>query len=351
MDSKQDVVDLSEGALRQGAEALLLEAGLGSLTKLQALPGGANNRVFLVEHNGGRALLKAYFRHPEDKRDRLGAEYSFCAFAWKHGLRMIPQPLARDEARLLALYEYVDGKPVRDSIFKSNYVLQAAGFFRQLNRHKEAPGSHAIAPASDACFSLSDHFNLVEQRLALLTKTELEPAAADFINRELLPAWQRTAPALKEGLQKLRLKMDENISDEQKCLSPSDFGFHNALIESGGRLRFLDFEYAGWDDPAKMAADFFSQVAVPVPFEHFKTFVNEAVSEFPKPENIIERTRWVLPVHGFKWICLMLNEFLPAGRARRRFAAGSDSVEKKAAQLEKARRALKRLTDNPLWPI
>ena len=38
-------------------------------------------------------------------------------------------------------------------------------------------------------------------------------------------------------------------------LSPSDFGFHN-ILQSEGRLNFLDFEYAGRDDLAKLLSDF-----------------------------------------------------------------------------------------------
>ena len=40
-----------------------------------------------------------------------------------------------------------------------------------------------------------------------------------------------------------------------RVLSPSDFGFHNALRRPDGTIVFVDFEYFGWDDPAKMMAD------------------------------------------------------------------------------------------------
>ncbi len=40
-------------------------------------------------------------------------------------------------------------------------------------------------------------------------------------------------------------------------VSPSDFGFHNALLDDGGAISFLDFEYSGRDDPAKLDLRFF----------------------------------------------------------------------------------------------
>ena len=41
-----------------------------------------------------------------------------------------------------------------------------------------------------------------------------------------------------------------------QVLSPSDFGFHNAILKESGDLVFLDFEYFGRDDPVKLMADF-----------------------------------------------------------------------------------------------
>ena len=37
-----------------------------------------------------------------------------------------------------------------------------------------------------------------------------------------------------------------------RCVSPSDFGFHNAIVRGSGEICFIDFEYAGWDDSAQV---------------------------------------------------------------------------------------------------
>ena len=65
---------------------------------------------------------------------------------------------------------------------------------------------------------------------------------------------------------------DEILAVDKRCLSPSDFGFHNSILDDNGRYYFLDFEYSGWDDPAKMVSDFFLQPAVSVSFEYFDDF-------------------------------------------------------------------------------
>ena len=81
------------------------------------------------------------------------------------------------------------------------------------------------------------------------------------------------------------LYLDRPLDPADRCVSPSDFGFHNALREPSGRLRFIDFEYAGWDDPAKLVCDFFCQPAVPAPagaFDRFAAAVGEGFAE-PNP--------------------------------------------------------------------
>ena len=49
----------------------------------------------------------------------------------------------------------------------------------------------------------------------------------------------------------------KKIAQNETIISPSDFGFHNMLI--GKKCSFLDFEYAGIDDAAKLICDFICQ--------------------------------------------------------------------------------------------
>ena len=103
----------------QGVRNLAAAAGLGRVNAIVPLVGGANNRVFRVETAAGVVLLKSYFRHPDDPRDRLGTEFAFARFAWDHGVRCIPQPLACDPVAGLGLFvvvaEGVNTSPNRSS--------------------------------------------------------------------------------------------------------------------------------------------------------------------------------------------------------------------------------------------
>ena len=121
-------------------------------------------------------------------------------------------------------------------------------------------------------------------------------------------------------------------------------------MRNSGEICFIDFEYAGWDDPAKAVGDFFCQPAVPVPFDYFEQYLQEAVSYSPNGALLAERVRGLLPVFQIKWCCIILNEFLPDAAQRRRFANPTTEPElRKRSQLEKAQRFFK-LISNQTWP-
>lgn len=340
---------MSPERFRQAVADLIAAAGFRGDFSLHPLTGGANNRVFQVEVNGSRALLKTYFQHADDPRDRLGAEFSFSRFAWENGLRCLPQPLGCDQQNRLGLYEFVQGRRLLPHEIKEGTVLQALNFYRELNRHKWLPGAKALPEGSEACFTMAEHLRCVERRLQRLRGVDdssgINRQAAHFIRNELSEAWIGVTDCVRKRVGELGLAMDTEIARQDRCLSPSDFGFHNAILSDDGWLRFVDFEYAGWDDPAKTVCDFFCQPALPVSLDYYDMFVEEVISGLSKPERHRQRIALLLPLYRLKWCCILLNDFLPVGSQRRRFAGSTvDQEEQKARQLLKARQALQSLT-------
>ena len=339
---------LNGPAFRQAAANLLATAGYRTDFALHPLSGGGNNRTFRVDAGTTSLLLKAYFRHPQDPRDRLGTEFAFSTFAWQNGVRALPQPLACDCAHGLGLYEFVPGRRLLPHEVDGPAVRQAVAFFNAVNQVKHLPQAQELPPGSEACFTLAGHLHCVERRLQRLKELDdpsaLGREAGQFIQHELTPAWHAVAAVVRAGI--ARLGLHEELAPEDRCLSPSDFGFHNALLEANGRLRFLDFEYAGWDDPAKMVCDFFCQPAVPVPAD-CHDLVLDAVAGMVR-----ERIGLLRPVYQLKWCCILLNDFLPLGGQRRSFAGGAAArEERRDTQLRKARQVLHQFLSSPSQPF
>ena len=325
--------------------ALLAEVGLPREFRMTSLPGGGNNRVFRIDCRGSSLLLKAYFHHPDDPRDRLAAEFSFSCFAWDHGLRCIPQPLARDDRNHLGLYEFVPGRALDAAEVDPGAVDQAVAFFRGVNRHKLDPAAKTLPIASEACFTLAEHLACVQYRMSRLLPLDdasaLGREAAAWIGDKLHPAWLRVRERVERQAAACGLAVAKPIPAPDRCLSPSDFGFHNSIRASDGRLRFIDFEYAGWDDPAKAVCDFFCQPSLPAPADCWEDVVGAVVSDLSDAEGHRRRIALLLPVYQLKWCCIMLNDFLPVGSRRRAFAQDAGGQEtRKRTQLEKAAQAL-----------
>jgi hypothetical protein len=325
---------------RAAIDQLTLQAGLGCVRSLVPLAGGANNRVFRVEAKNGEAVLKCYFRHPDDTRDRLGAEFTFAKFAWTVGVRSITEPLGCDPAAGLGLFQFVPGDRLTPSDVCEASIKQATEFIRDLNAARHLPLAARLPIASEACFSIAEHIGTVDRRIAQLT-TISSSAARTFVKNELIPTWEDIRVVAVASACDSRLSLDRPLEPVARCVSPSDFGFHNALLQSDGCVRFIDFEYAGWDDPAKLVSDFFCQPAVPVPAHFFENFAHSVASCFPEPELVLSRARTLLPVYRVKWVCILLNEFLRTSGARRAFSLSATELEaRKAHQLARARAAL-----------
>lgn len=318
-------------------------AGFRGPFALVPMAGGKNNQVYRVDLADRSLVLKAYFQHPGDTRDRLGAEYAFSSFAWNYGLRCLPQPITCDPDARMALYEFVPGRKLVAGEVTRERVAEAAAFFTQLNRLAGHPAASRLHDGSEACFRLSDHLHCLARRIERLQQIEpaspVDQAAAQFVATELDPLCRTILEDVAEQALGWGFSLTSELPPADRRLSPSDFGFHNALLTPAGTMTFLDFEYAGWDDPAKTVGDFFSQPELPAPAASFEEFAEAVSSGLPDPARHRQRFKLLLPVYRLKWCCIMLNDFLPTGNQRRQFAGEFDDEQRKARQLAKARQA------------
>jgi predicted Ser/Thr protein kinase len=342
------------GASEETVSDLLKQAGYDGAYILHVLPGGANNRVYRLHINGAELLLKSYFSHPDDPRDRLGTEVAVSDYAWSSGVRCIPNVLAYDRHHRIALYDYVEGGRLTEQTLDKQHIDQAAIFYEQLNSQRLSVMAANLPAASEACFSFAAHLSCVEQRLQrLFSMSENDLAAGfatDFICGSLVPAWHRVKKQVVMTAAQNSVRLDRDLALIDGRISPSDFGFHNAIVKPDGRIVFIDFEYAGWDDPVKMVCDFFCQPEVPVPLKYLRSFSERVFADQNAPECFLERVFLLMPAYKLKWCCILLNDFLPGDGARRRFANEDNTIEDRLIQqLQKAERALTALTEYEEW--
>ena len=307
---------------------------------LEMIASGGNNQTYHVFSERSSYIVKYYFRHQDDLRDRLSSEYLFLQHCGKTASKWTPIPLAADFEKGIALYEFIGGRKVEEKDLNLTVINQATEFFVTLNQISSRDSAKALPLASEACFSIKDHLDLVTSRilkLEAIDSGDQEGSGAKSLVSEINAEMVTVSNLIQEDAQKHNDDIHAPLTEENRCISPSDFGFHNAILKEDGSIIFIDFEYAGWDDPAKMVGDFFSQLAVPVPDIYFESFLREVMTPFADPGSLIRRARYLKPVYQIKWFCIALNIFLPVHLMRRKHSNPNlNAKELKKAQISKA---------------
>ncbi len=297
---------MSLGEAESGIRRFLTDQGLTGAT-LQRVQTGRNNRVWVIESYQGRRVLKQYRRSSADVRDRLAAEYRFLELLHSNGIERVPEPIAYDWDLNLALYSFLPGTPIGE--VTPDHIHQSVEFVGQVNGLRADPSLLAIPAAAEACFSVRDHLHSVRARVERLlapgVATPFHEEARTLVRVRFVPALGGIEAAVRAGFD--HGDLEKPLVRGDRILSPSDFGFHNAL-DSEGVLQFLDFEYAGWDDPAKLVCDFVCQPDHPLDLELAKLFVKMICAALDST-GITERVELLLPLHRLKWCCIIMNGF------------------------------------------
>jgi hypothetical protein len=312
---------------------------------LEPLAGGRNSRVFRARLADRHDLaVKACFRHPNDPRDRAGAEFDALELMWQGGFRDVPQPLALNRAAGIALYEFIPGAP--PGSIRAADIDALVSFLGRLRKLARQPGAKKLGSASEACFSVAEMVEVLRRRRARLAAAEAGTkqlaALHAFLRDELDPAMEQLVRWSRERLP--RGGFTRELPQAGRTLSPSDFGFHNAVRQREGGIVWLDFEYFGWDDPAKMIVDFLLHPAKPATAAMKRRFTAGVLAHFADQPTLRRRVEAVFPLFGLKWCLILLNEFLPVDLQRRQFARSTlDRDIAQRRQLAKSRAMLRRI--------
>lgn len=329
------------------ADVAMLAADLmaQAVTSAEPINKGANNRVYRLKAASGEYVMKFYFQHPGDTRDRLGTEFKSLSFLWANGIRQIPQPLQAWKTRGCALYSSVDASSSAGQKTDAD-IMQAADFLKTLKKLAASDGSSELKPASEAFFSIEGIVATLGSRLERLNcddGTAEYAALRRYLDDDFLPLLEAVKSWMKEFSGEHGIPWDRELPAGSRTLSPCDFGFHNALRSRAGAMVFLDFEYFGWDDPVKMVADFLWHPGMTLSEAQKEDFIVRMQEAFGGDLEYRSRLEMLSPLFGLKWCLILLNEFVAVDMQRRGFA-GMVTQDKAAVRLRQLGKA-KALSD------
>lgn len=328
--------ELFKNTLRVRGEALVGR----SLCEAIPVGGGANSRVYRVSDGQCRYAMKLYPSDAADPRDRLGAEVAALQFLTRHGARNVPAVIGVDREERIGLFEWLDGTPVGTATDAD--IAAALELLATLHRLRDAEPRTAFPSAAEACLSARELTDQIAQRCLRLERPAAEhPALAALLAQEIVPAAARARQHAERRYEAFDLVFPAELPEEQRSLSPSDFGFHNAIRRLDGSLAFLDFEYFGWDDPVKPVADFLLHPGMTMTDRQRRAFAAGAGAIYGAYSGYKLRLHTLFPLYALRWCLILLNEFLPE-RWARRVAAGvaADRDTVLAGQLAKAKAML-----------
>jgi hypothetical protein len=260
---------------------------------------GANSHVMRVTTPSRTLALKCYPHRPGDPRDRLDVEWRALRFLRGIGLEAVPEALGRDDANRLMLMEWIEGQLV-DTHGPAD-IDAAVRFIAHIFQASTTAQTVGFTLASEACLSVAEINRQIETRLAALAP---HPMLQVFLDNTFLPALatarSRVASEPGDG---------RDLLVSLRRLIPADFGFHNALRQPNGQLRFMDFDYFGWDDPVKMAADFVLHPAMSLGTADKRFLVAQLAAAVPKDTAFRDRLVARMPLYALRWALILLNPF------------------------------------------
>ncbi|TMO44834.1 aminoglycoside phosphotransferase [Pseudoalteromonas sp. S4389] len=301
---------------------LKITLGVKSI-ELAPINGGANNLGIKVTSGNQSWFLKSFNTQSPNAKHKQLNEFLFSQEVYKNCTTATPKPIAINLEENVSLFAYIKGKKVEKAC--KNAVQQAILFFQNINQ--QIP-SHHLNIASESPSTLAEFSSIVSNRLKKLETVTIK-------NEQLSADHHKMLSLIRKRQEKLTSNLAQHWQKElqRSVLSPSDFGFHNA-IEASSNIYFIDFEYAGLDTPWKVFADFFSQPAIPVDLTFALEFLK--LKQFRLLKENPEDTLKVFELTQLKWCLIMLNEFLPEVQARRIHSWNISCFNKQQKELQAA---------------
>lgn len=292
---------------------------------------GKNNAAFKLSVNGTPFFVKQY--HKADL-SRFEREVGFLTLLNKKCIKLVPELIATNREIGAAILSHIPG--ALPEKVTSDLIRQSAQFIGLIN---DAPSGQSktssIRFARGSLMSGESFFSDIDQRIDSLLQLnavdEVDSIMQQFVRNNVIPEFTK--------LKKLCGAISADKANFEAILSPSDFGFHNTLLDNS--LRFVDFEYAGWDSAEKLTCDFFAQPRYVLSHEHLSEFIQLAFPYHSNPLGISQHCKLLAPVTNLKWCLIFLNEFKVQEGCRRAFSANQTvGLQNKLLQLRKSQNRL-----------
>lgn len=313
----------------------LAKATGAALTEYEPIRLARNNRVGRVKLTDGTTVIaKRYCRMQSAGRDTAAAEQDALQVLAANGVIRVPKPLFFDAKSRVGIVSDMGTRAVTPGDITTRRIDEAVELVRALIRIGNAFPLPSVGNAAEARLCLADYSGALIRRLS-----RLREAASDGANKDLVKLLNGPVQRLVQiAIERLSLECQQTQMDvnapfprRELILSPSDFGFHNTIIGADDALNFVDFEYFGWDDPAKLLADFVHHAGHQVSWPLCKRFVIGVCAALNHGQGVLKRWQQIVDLVGVEWLLIILNVVDPEILAQQRHANPSGATSASVA--------------------
>ena len=306
------------------------------------LKGRGNSSVYKVLTDKNPIFLKIY---PQiGKHNRLESEFYSTKILNDLGMNEVQKPIVFNKELNIAAYEWINTS--NSYSFDTSAMEKILQFLKNMHSKRNNHLFDDFSMASDSCTSILSIENQIKRRLSQLQESSKEFGDLnDFLKNDFIPVFTKVVAWSKSNLTKEQ-DYSRSLDKSELTLSPSDFGFHNMIFSEDGSLRFVDFEYFGWDDPVKLISDFSHHAGMSLTKEMESYWFSGVKSIYG--ECILNRLQVSWPLYGLNWCLIILNEFKSDVWSRRCLANQEIESNKKDIlldQLTKSKNKLKYVSE------
>ena len=270
-----------------------------NITSIKTINTGISNSNTYQLYTAKNKYVCKYYPISETNcsRSRLETEILAYTILDNNKILNIPKLRAVNKNLNCILFDYVNGEKIRN--YNETHITHAVRFIKRLKKVNFSKNRFNFL-AKEAITSINDLFSQITKRLLKLEGIN----TLDNSTRKHVNNIKYYLNVIRKKYQ-ISISQNEIIPKSKLVLSPSDFGFHNALSYNDD-IVWLDFEYFGFDDPAKLIIDFILHPGMNLNKKLARDWFLKISKIFKTDKDINMRMRQYWPLICIRWCLIIL---------------------------------------------
>jgi thiamine kinase-like enzyme len=276
--------------------------------RVQRSQGGMNNALYRVESDGRVYACKLCVM---DERKRAEREYAALELLQQRGCDIAPKPVGIDLSgeRVpypVVVYEWCAGSPMNPERNSSHlqFLLNSVQSMHSC-RPERTDGRRLLIPMQKAWFHWFERTPYIEELNDFIEKYAPWLRRISNEGQALSKRLERLVRIGEERLASMRVELGWGAFPV--CLCHVDPNSNNAILEADGRVRWIDWEYSGWGDPALDLAEYRWHMAYADLSADQQTWFREAYQPLIEDAKFAQRVVFWDILLAARWPLLMLR--------------------------------------------